>query len=190
MNYLLVRCLCIVLFWAGHGLIESANANTSSEDLVARLAAALPKSWVIAERKPGVLPQGHYWGQDYHGARGEEILLQGPIDIYVAWQDSGGEWHKESVGKEALKLYLMPTTYSESLLRFFIPKRPLTACLLSETPSFKVYAWPSFTVIEREKLDRVVKHGKAIRWPDSPEVSGTLSWSSWRSDIKNVIHGR
>jgi hypothetical protein len=139
------------------------------------------------ERNAGVLPEGHYWGQEYSGVRGEEILLQGVADVHVAWRDASGEWHSEAVGKEALKLYVMPHGYRESLLRFFILKRPMTARLLVETQSFRVYAHPSFRIIENEKLDRIVKQGKATRWPDSPENTGALSWGTWSSDIPKLL---
>jgi len=170
-------------------LVEAASANSSTAALAMKIEAALPKSWSVAERKSGALPEGHYWGQEYSGARGEEILLQGSADVHVSWQDAKGEWHIDVVGKEALKLYVMPSTYRESLLRFFIPKRPVSARLLVETESFKVYAQPSFRIVENEKLDRIVKQAKEIRWPDSPRNTGSLSWGTWSADIPRMLKG-
>jgi hypothetical protein len=170
-------------------LVEAVSANGTTAVLATKIEAALPKSWSVAERKAGALPEGHYWGQDYSGVRGEEILLQGSADVHVSWQDAKGEWHSDVVGKEALKLYVMPSSYRESLLRFFIPKRPVSARLLVETPSFKVYAYPSTRVLDKEKVDRAIKQGKAIRWPDSPENTGSLSWGSWSADIPRTLKG-
>jgi hypothetical protein len=170
-------------------LVEGVSANGTTAALATKIEAALPKSWSVADRKSGALPEGHYWGQNYSGVRGEEILLQGSADVHVSWQDAKGEWHNDVVGKEALKLYVMPATYRESLLRFFIPKRPVSARLLVETESFKVYAHPSFRIVDSEKLDRIVKQGKAIRWPDSPENTGSLSWGSWSADIPRTLKG-
>lgn len=170
-------------------LVEAVGANGATTALATKIEAALPKSWSVAERKSGVLPEGHYWGQDYSGARGEEILLQGSADVHVSWQDAKGEWHSDVVGKEALKLYVMPSTYRESWLRFFIPKRPVSARLLVETESFKVYAHPSFRIVESEKLNRIVKQSNAIRWPDSPENTGSLSWGSWNTDLLRTLKG-
>lgn len=169
--------------------VQANSASSSTAAVATRIEAALPKSWSVAERKSGVLPEGHYWGQEYSGTRGEELLLQGSADVHVSWQDAKGDWHSDVVGKEALKLYVMPSTYRESLLRFFIPKRPVSARLLVETESFKIYAHPSFRIVENEKLDRIVKQGKAIRWPDSPENTGLLSWGSWSADIPRVLKG-
>lgn len=170
-------------------LVEAVSANGAAAALATKIEAALPKSWSVAERKSGVLPEGHYWGQEYSGARGEEILLQGSADVHVSWQDAKGEWRSDVVGKEALKLYVMPSTYRESWLRFFIPKRPVSARLLMESESFKVYAHPSFRIIESEKLDRIVKRSNAIRWPDSPENTGSLTWGSWSADLPRMLKG-
>lgn len=170
-------------------LVEAVAAHGASAALATRIEAALPKSWSVAERKSGVLPEGHYWGQEYSGVRGEEILLQGSADVHVSWQDTKGEWHSDIVGKEALKLYVMPSTYRQSLLRFFIPKRPVSARLLVETESFKVYAYPSTRVLDKQKVDRAIKQGNAIRWPDSPENTGSLSWGSWSADILRALEG-
>jgi len=170
-------------------LVEAVSANGAAAALVTKIEAALPKSWSVAERKSDVLPEGHYWGQDYSGVRGEEILLQGSADVHVSWQDAKGEWHSDVVGKEALKIYVMPSTYRESWLRFLVPKRPVSARLLVETESFKVYAYPSTRVLEKDKVDRAIKLGKAIRWPDSPENTGSLSWGSWSADLPRMLKG-
>jgi hypothetical protein len=170
-------------------MVKAIGANGATAALATKIEAALPKSWSVAERKSGVLPEGHYWGQEYSGVRGEELLLQGSADVHVSWQDAKGEWRSDVVGKEALKLYVMPSTYRESWLRFFIPKRPVSARLLVETESFKVYAHPSFRIVENEKLDRIVKQSSAIRWPDSPENTGSLSWGSWSADLPRVLKG-
>lgn len=170
-------------------LIGSVSANGAAAALVMKIEVALPASWSVAERNSGVLPEGHYWGQDYGGARGEEIVLQGSADVHVSWQDTKGAWHRDVVGKEALKLYVMPSTYRESWLRFFLPKRPVSARLLMESQFFKVYAHPSFRIIENEKLDRIVKQSSAVRWLDTPENTGSLSWSNWRADLVRALMG-
>lgn len=186
------KLLCLIISGAMLGIVVRAGAtNEASSGAVieAKIEGALPKLWTVVERKTGSIPEGHYWGQEYSGVHGEEILIQGSADVHVLWQDSNGEWHTDAVGKEALKLYVMPSSYRESLLRFLIPKRPVTAPLLFEGQAFKVYAYPSFRILEKEKLDRIVKQGKAIRWPDSPENTQTLTWGSWGDDIRRLLDG-
>lgn len=167
-----------------------AVAGDLGSAIATKLGATLPLSWAIVERRAGVVPEGHYWGREYNGIRGEELLLQGNSDVHISWQDYSGEWHNETVGKEALRLYVMPPTYRESLLRHFIFNRPVAAKLLAETPMFKLYAYPSTRILEKETVERVIKHGRAIRWPDSPEVSGVLSWETWRADLSRVVKAR
>lgn len=170
------------------GVASPASADAGAA-IVARMNDHLPKSWAVVERRPDTLPEGHYWGQNYRGIRGEEILIQGGADVHVMWQDTKGAWHTDAVGKDALKLYVMPSSYRESVLRFLIPKRPVAAPLLFEGQTFKVYANPSFRILERERLDRIVQQSTAIRWPDSPENTGSLSWRSWNDDIPQLLKG-
>lgn len=169
-------------------LADCAIADSRGEAIASKLKASLPKSWVVIERRICVLPEGHYRGQTYDGERGEEILLQGVADVRVSWQATGGDWRSEIVGKEALRIYVMPPAYRQSPWRFFIPQRPVAAGLLSETESHKIYAYPSFIIVEKERLELIVKQAKAIRWPDSPERTGTLSWGSWRADILRLLN--
>lgn len=186
------KSLCLILASTTLGLLIKVGAATETNTaavIATKIEAALPKPWAVVERKSGVLPVGHYWGQEYSGVRGEEILVQGGSDVHVSWQDGKGDWHTEAVGKESLKLYVMPSTYRESLLRFLIPKRPVSARLLFDGHAVRVYAYPSFRILENERLDRIVKHGKAIRWPDSPENTRTLSWESWSDDIPRLLKG-
>ena len=122
----------------------AAVAGDISEDgaafVVAKINAAVLRSWTVVEQTPNVLPEGHYWGQEYAGVRGEEIVLQGSTDVHVSWQDREGTWHTEAIGKEALKLYIMPSTYKERCWRIFIPKRTISADLLFENRTVKIYA--------------------------------------------------
>ena len=183
-------CLIIAATTIGvFALRDATSENGATAAVAAKIEGALPKSWIVVERRPDTLPQGHYWGQEYSGIRGDEILIQGGADVHVSWRDTKGEWHTEAVGREALKLYVMPSSYRESLRRFFIPKRPAAASLLFEGQTFKVYAYPSFRILEKERLDWIVKHGNAIRWPDSPENNHTLSWRNWADEIPQMLKG-
>lgn len=171
--------------WLGVAVLlgGAALAAESSTNLASWIERGLPRAWMIVEKNPAALPQGHYWGQDYDGVRGEEIVLQGSEDVKVSWQDATGNWHTEAIGKEALRLYVMPKDYRESMLRFLILKRPPTAALLIETESAKVYAQPSFRVVEKDRLDRIVKQAQAVSWPANPARTGLLTWEAWRSDL-------
>lgn len=165
------------------------SGNDAGAAVAAQIEGALPKSWIVVERRPDALPQGHYWGQEYSGIRGDKIIIQGGTDVHVAWRDTLHKWHTEAVGKEVLKLYVMPSSYRESMRRFFIPKRPVTASLLFEGQTFKVYAHPSFRILEKERFDWIMKNSTAIRWPDSPENTHTLSWENWADEIPQVLNG-
>jgi hypothetical protein len=163
------------------------RADERLSELVARLASSLPRPWGVDGQRSGVLPEGHYWGQEYFGARGEEIVLIGADDVHIEWLDSKNAWHREAVGKEALKIYVMPITYRESFRRYFVLKRPKTAQLLVETQTQRIYAIPAFKVTSDEMLARTVRQANAVRWPDSPENTGNLSWPTWRTDLSQIV---
>lgn len=178
----LVCAVMTLSLWA-----ESGTSNAETEAVIKEIEAALPTSWKIVERKSESLPMGHYWGQQYSGIRGEEVILQGDSDVHVLWLDAKGQWHKDAVAKEVLKIYIMPSTYRESLLRFFVPKRPAGASLLVEARSFKFYAYPFFRITDNGKFTEIEKNLKSIRWPDSPANTGSLSWSNWKSDLNQLL---
>ena len=96
------KSLCLILVGAALGFLIDVGAASEASTvtvIATKIEAALPKSWVVVERKTGALPEGHYWGQEYNGIRGEEVLIQGSADVHVSWQDATGEWRSEVVGK-------------------------------------------------------------------------------------------
>jgi hypothetical protein len=170
-------------------LVEGVSATTSVAELSIKIEAVLPKSWSVVERKANELPHGHYWGQAYSGVRGEKIVLQGDRDVNAEWLDSNGEWHKDAVAKEVLQLYVMPPTYRESWLRFFVLHRPQPARLIVETKSFRVYAYATHRIVDKEKFEKLLKQIQAIGWPDAPHHKQLLSWDTWGADIARVLQG-
>lgn len=181
----LLACAALVLLYSGISRGESNLVPT----VIARLQPVLPVGWKVVARRSGVIPEGHYWGQSYSGVRGEEIVLQGPKDVHLEWHDALGAARLETLGKEALKIYVMPSNYRESLLRFFIPKRPVAARLVYEGPEYKIYAYPSFVMLmTRDAFDSILKQNTGTMGPvDSPEYTGFLTWSSWREDIRRAL---
>jgi hypothetical protein len=168
-----------------------ADDTVNYETVIEKISAALPSNWRVAKIKADVLPEGHYWGLKYEGPRGCEVVLQGPSDVHFRWLDSDGTWHREPLAKEALFLYLMPDTYSESWKRFFVMKSPPKAKLLLSTPKLKVYGYPAAWVVSPSRIDEIVRSQstKEVGWPDSPRYSGVLSWVTWKKDIVAILRG-
>jgi hypothetical protein len=175
------------LLAVAHGPCVADAATDGTATLMVKVQAAMPNRWVVADRRTNALPEGHYWGLEYTGIRGEEFVVQGVADVSVQWQNANGEWRSDVVGKEALRLYIMPGRYRESWRRFLLPKRPASAQLIYEDDERRVYAHPSMWISSQEKLDRIMKTAHAIRWPDSPTNTRALSWVSWRADISRAL---
>lgn len=187
-------CRCIGLSLLGavlslHSCSVLADESMVYEATIAKIKAALPSDWSVAETKADVLPEGHYWGMEYDGRKGLELVLQGPRDVLFHWKDRNDTWHQEPVAKEALDLWLMPSSYEESWRRFFVMKRPKTAKLLFSGPMVKVYSFPSSRVIAVERVDEIfkLKLAKSTDWRDSPSNTGTLSWETWKDDLQRAL---
>jgi len=183
---------CIVAFvlvtlYCGISMADFDKDNQKHfEDVVGE---KLPSTWKIVEEKTGVIPHGHYWGQDYHGPKGLSFVLEGDMPVFLHWRDNNGEWHKEWVANESIELWIMPQDYSESWKRFFIIHRPKPAELLFSGKIIRLYAYPSHRIIFPAKFNEILLRAKSSRWPDSPAITGRLSWETWRENIKAAFHG-
>jgi hypothetical protein len=183
---LLLACAALVLPFAG----ALGDESNPTQAVIAKLRPVLPVGWTISAQRSGVIPEGHHWGQTYTGVRGWEIVLRGPRDVHLLWQDAAGVWHTDVKGREALKIYVMPSTYRDNVLRFFVPKRPIAARLIHDGPACKVYAHPSFEMLMPDDAFRqIVKKSQEIRSPDSPPMS-ELSWGTWKEDIRQALAKR
>jgi hypothetical protein len=164
--------------------------SSLEEAVVRRVSAGLPVGWSIVDKKAEVIPEGHYWGESYTGIRGFGVQLQGPRNVNARWQDGRKVWHEEPVGKEALWLYVMPSTYAESQKRHLLPNRPNPAVQIFEDSGYKLYAYPMGRIVQTDRMDVILKQNISIEWPDSPRTTGVLSWENWREEIKNSLSVR
>ncbi|WP_374673189.1 hypothetical protein [Ideonella sp.] len=188
MKLSMIMGLAAVICWCSGLLGPSSVASESIADKVAlQINSALPRNWSIAERRNGVIPAGHYWAEQYRGTPGDEIVIEGGASVHLEWKDSSGRWHSEAAGKEALRIYVMPKDYKENISRFLQPKRPTAARVLTRTQLAVVYAHPSTHITNIKVVENAIKEGSSISWPDSPEVTQTLTWTSWRDDLKRRI---
>ena len=85
-----------------------------------RIVAKMPSTWRVVEEKTGVIPYGHYDGLKYEGPGGLSLVLEGDRDVFLHWKDKSGIWHQESLAKESLEVWIMPSQYHQSWKRFFI----------------------------------------------------------------------
>ncbi len=158
-----------------------------------RIVDKMPSTWRVVEEKTGVIPYGHYDGLKYEGPGGLSLVLEGNRDIFLHWKDKSGVWHQESLAKESLEVWVMPSKYHQSWKRFFIMKSPVPAERIYSGKEVKVYGyltarWPSYE--SRERFEEIVPSlSVATRWPDSPRHTGILSWVTWKEDIKEVLQG-
>jgi hypothetical protein len=185
----------LMVGWALLAIACGADRNSAASDnpnydaVIGKIKSVLPPDWRIVETKPGELPDGHYWGLNYKGRKGVEVIIQGPQDEFFKWKDTSGKVHQEPLAKEALYLWLMPPEYRSSWLQPFIIDSPPQAKLFAGS-AVRVYGGPSsFTgPVNSKRADWIIDHAEelgltATEWSD---VTG-LSWATWKDDLLQAL---
>jgi hypothetical protein len=187
--------ICIVF---GLGLSQHVSAIGSEDcpsepqqnDAIARAVLAIvPHNWNVVQKSQGEIPEGHYWCIEYKGQRGELIVLEGPQEVMCRWTDrEDGHQHREPLAEEVLKLWIMPSGYSDSWKRFFNPHRPVRAIRIYSGAAGKLYAKPSHRITDkRARFDEILGQASMTGWPDSPGNGGSLSWATWKKDLARAV---
>ncbi|MFZ5503065.1 MAG: hypothetical protein ACOY3V_06025 [Pseudomonadota bacterium] len=176
------------------GVVGASRAMASNisieQSVIEKITATLPAEWSIVETKDKVIPEGHYWDDSYGGVRGVGVQLEGPANVHIRWLDASKSWHYEAIAREALWLYIMPPSYAESAKRHLKLKRPVPAVLIHQEPRYQLYAYPTSRVVQKERMDSILKESISTEWPDSPRTTRSLSWKNWQSDIKGSLSGK
>lgn len=83
----------------------------------------------------------------------------------------------------------MPPGYHHSWERYFIMKSPVPAEKVYSGKRAKVYGYPAHYIESREEFEEIMSSLPAVTtsWPDSPHHTGSLSWVTWKEDIKQVL---
>lgn len=182
--------MAIILTVSFHHAAEGGTSETLGSAQMACnkvIDDMLPAGWSVVERTEQVVPAGHYWGMRYNGPKGCRVLIRGGRDVFIHWLDGNDVWRKEAIAREAIELSFMPPNYHESWRRFFVVHRPMTAKILYSTKSEKVYYYVKHSIVNRERFDELLKLAKATRWPDSPQDSQIVSWTTWKSDLRRIF---
>ncbi len=157
-----------------------------------KVVAKMPSTWRVVEEKTGVIPYGHYDGLKYEGPGGLLLVLIGDRDVFFDWKDKSGVWHQESLAKESLEVWIMPSEYHQSWKHFFVMKSPVPAERIYSGKEVKAYGYPTHHIASLEKFEEIVSSFSAVTtsWSDSPINTGVLSWTTWENDIKEVLQNQ
>jgi len=150
---------------------------------------AAPSGWQVVRVEPGQIPRGHHWGRSYNGPRGTLIVIMGPADVFLSWADSEGDWHREAVAKESIRLWIMPPEYRNDFWSFLDIHGPVQPHKLLATEHIRAYARPAHELTSEARIHQLLDEGAAreTAWPDSPANTGTLSWSTWKSELERAL---
>ncbi|TFG37414.1 MAG: hypothetical protein E4H46_01790 [Desulfobacterales bacterium] len=159
----------------------------AGEALNKAIESILPDGWGIIETKENEIPWGHYLGQNYEGQRGTLLVLRGPANIQLNWQDREGNWKRIPLAKEVLEICIMHPGYHDSWKRFFFIHRPIPATKIYSGNLGVIFGHPTHRITSESKFKEILSQAKATGWPDSPHNEGKLSWSTWKSDLNMAI---
>jgi hypothetical protein len=163
------------------------QAPSDPAEAAAIIRASLPPDWRVAENQSGQIPRGHHWGQEYKGPIGVRMVVVGPRAVNVSWRDSTGGAKQDPVASEALELWLMPGNYGDSWKSAVNPHAPVPPEAVIEGAGVKVYAQPGHWINSKEQFKKIMESTSEISWPSSPANGVPLSWTSWKSDLRERL---
>jgi hypothetical protein len=186
----ILKVIVIFTFLLSFLVISGAETSSYSNDHIFHaIQNSLPSNWKIVERKSNKIPHGHYWGLEYKGRLGQEIVIQGPTEVMFRWRDRDGKFHQVPLAKETLKVWIMPPDYSESWKRHFMFHRPIPAMIIVAGEGVKVYGFQTHRIVNENEFKDLLKQATETAWPNSPhDHNGCLSWSNWRKDLSDALN--
>ena len=181
------RCFGWIALVVAPFIASIANGEVAP-GVQAAIEAAMPAGWTVEEINAGAVPYGHHWGEAYQGERGTEFVLQGPRPMHYVWRDREGAEHSEPLGREALIVYVMPSSYAEGS---FMLKGPIPAKAIFLGRTIQVYGLLSFRVLDKSRFDQVTRTPvQEASWTTPGSKTGPqLSWAAWKRDIRAAMQG-
>ena len=111
-------------------------------------------------------------------------MLVGPQPAHVCWRSPSGEWHRNQVGREAIDVWLMPSTYSQGFWSRLNPHAPPRAPLVFAGAAIKAYAQPTQHRTDDTAIKAILATATAT---GCGAEAADLSWSAWRTDIQRAL---
>jgi len=187
-NHILIVIAIFAILLSFFVISGGETTSYSNDNIFHAIQNSLPSDWKIVERKSNKIPRGHYWGLEYNGCLGEEIVILGPADVMFFWRDRDGKSHQVPLAKETLRIWIMPPEYRESWKRHFKFNRPIPAKIIVAGKDGKVYGFQTHRIVDENEFKVLLKQATETSWPDSPhDNNGSLSWSNWRQDLSDGL---
>lgn len=175
--YSINRTILILLLLFSNGL----HSKTVGEEL----KIALPGSWFIFSSKENDYPQGYSKG---NGKGGVKYTLVGTSTAEFHWVDEVGNTFSESLGREAINIWLMPSDYSTGFWDFINFKGEKQADETYRGTCFIVYSSVGHIVMDNERFDQIIKAASSTSWSNSPYHDDKLiSWVGWKEKIRKAL---
>jgi hypothetical protein len=166
----------------------AADDTAQLDQALKGVTNALPAGWTVAKLIPNEIPYGHHWGENYTGPTGTLVIVKGTRPVHAEFIAPDGKSNVVHVATEALKIWLMPSNYSDSFGSLLSIGRPIQPTVVVGHGPIKIYAGPSHLLLSEKRFNELLSNTNGISWPDSPANSPELlTWKDWRAKLKKAI---
>jgi len=179
-----------IIFGCISSLAAEYQALKKAEEVI---DTAIPKGWKIVSREYEQIPWGHHWCYEYRGVTGTKLIARGTEPVRSQFLGDDDRWRKVIVGKEALKIWIMPSNYKEGWRNWLCIHRPIQPTFVVKNKQIRLYARPSSHSSQDE--ERIFKNelskSKAVQSPNSPwNKPENLSWNEWINDLNYAFQAQ
>jgi len=165
--------LYLVSFCAGCSAGESP-VHYDPQAARSNILASLPRDWSITS--PSELQQ-RCFGEYFTHPQTEAFLLLGPVSHYIQWKDRQGVTHRDSLAKECLFVWIVPSDFKPSFPAWWTDHPPLPERVYA-SKGVRIYGIELHHIADTNRFDAILEKATETSWPPVP-----FSWTSWRKDI-------
>jgi hypothetical protein len=165
--------LCLAVLCAGCSAGQSP-VHYDPQAARSNIVASLPKDWSAMSPSEW---QKRVFGDYFTHPQTDAFLLLGPVSHYIQWKDKKGVTHHDSLAKECLYVWIVPSDFKPPFPPWWTDHPPLPERVYV-SKGVRVYGFESHHIADTNRFDAIIEEATETSWPPVQ-----FSWTSWRRDI-------